>query len=94
MKKTLRIKKIKPGLGGRLDNFDDFVAYSPDGNYLVGVSDEGTIRLWELETGKLKRKLSGHKWLVSSLAFSPDGKTFATGSWDGTILLWEVPKKD
>ncbi|NES08242.1 MAG: hypothetical protein F6K22_39030 [Okeania sp. SIO2F4] len=61
------------------------VAISKDGKNLVSGSADKTIRLWELETGKLKRTFDGHTDKVWAVAWSQDGKTFASGSADKTI---------
>ncbi|TYT71589.1 WD40 repeat domain-containing protein, partial [Microcystis aeruginosa] len=49
---------------------------------------DNTIKLWNLETGKEIRTLSGHDGNVTSVSFSSDGKTLASGSSDNTIKLW------
>ena len=41
------------------------------------------IHLWDADTGKLIRSLTGHTGRVESLAFSPDGKIWATGGGGG-----------
>ena len=42
-------------------------------------SDDETIRLWDVGTGKNEMTLVGHTEWVQSIAFSPDGKTLASG---------------
>ena len=64
------------------------VAFSPNGKMLASASWDQTVRLWNVNTGRLLHTLTGHTNEVMSVAFSPDGNTLASGSWDGTIRLW------
>ena len=66
------------------------IAYSPDGAYLASGSNDNTIKIWEVETGRLLRTLTGHTDKVCSVAFAPNGKYLASGSNDETIKIWEV----
>ena len=66
------------------------VSFSPDGKTLASGSDDKTIKLWDLATGKELQTLSGHQDEIYSVSFSPDGKTLASGSRDKTIKLWDL----
>ena len=66
------------------------VGFSPDSKVLASGSWDKTIKLREVNTGKLLNTLEGHSNYIYSVAFSPDGKVLASGSGDKTIKLWEV----
>ena len=84
---ALRGTGILTGHTGAVDS----MAFSPDGKTLASGSSDGTIRLWEVATGRpIGSPLTGHTGWVLSVAFSPDGKTLASGGKDDTVRLWDV----
>jgi WD domain, G-beta repeat len=66
------------------------VAFSPDSRSVLSGHSDGTIKLWDVATGKLLRTFLGPPAIVHSVAFSPDGRTMLSGSWDNTLKLWDV----
>jgi uncharacterized delta-60 repeat protein len=65
------------------------VAFSPDGRYVVSGSDDGTARVWSVETGQEVARVT-HDGAVSAVAFSPDGKYVVSGGGDSTARAWEA----
>ncbi len=57
---------------------------------LASGHDDKTIRLWDLNTKKLLRSLTGHSQAVRAIAYSPNEEILATASDDKTIKLWNV----
>jgi WD40 repeat protein/uncharacterized caspase-like protein len=66
------------------------LAFSATGNWLASGGDEGTIRLWEGDTGRAEQTLTGHQGRITSLAFSPDERQLLSGSADQTAILWDL----
>jgi WD40 repeat protein len=67
-----------------------FAAASPDGKFVASCGADGSVRLWELKTGKQVREFEGHTDVVHAVAFSPDGRRLLTGGYDRTARVWDV----
>jgi WD40 repeat protein len=68
----------------------DAIAISADGRFLASGARDESLRIWDLMTGKLQRRLPVPGSTPLALAFSPDGKTLACGTWNHTIHLWDT----
>jgi WD40 repeat protein len=68
----------------------DCVTLSRDSITLVSGGVDGTVRLWDLRTGRLRQALSGHTNLITSVDVSPDGRLAASGCSDGMVRIWDA----
>jgi COMPASS component SWD3 len=72
------------------------IAFSPDGKTLATGSHDKSIKLWDLDGGKLictfsKQLFPGtHGGAVISLAFSDDSRFLFSGGYDQTIKRWDI----
>jgi WD40 repeat protein len=66
------------------------LSFLPGGRRAVSAGSDGTVRLWDLASGKEARRMS-HGGAVNDLAVSPDGKRALTaGFGDRLVKLWDL----
>jgi hypothetical protein len=56
----------------------------------LSTSNDGTLRLWDLETGKELHRTESMGVPLPCVAFSPDGKRALVGFDGGGLRLWDV----
>lgn len=74
-----------------------FLAYSPDGKYIISSSGGKTIQMWDVEKGECVKTLEASAGSVSCLAYSLDGKYIVSGSNqpysetpDNNVRIWNA----
>jgi WD40 repeat protein len=71
------------------------LAYSHDGFLLASCSQDGTVKIWDVLSGKEPLRLRAilkdhHPHWVTDVAFSPDSKYLASASYDATVKIWDA----
>jgi WD40 repeat protein len=66
------------------------LAFSNDSKLIVTGSNDKTVRVWDVETGKELHRFKGHTAKVWSVCFSPDGRFVASGGDDMTAKVWDL----
>src|SRR5579875_3209437 len=65
------------------------LAFAPDGRRLVSGSSDGSLRLWDVVTGRQQAQWPGHAGWVVATSFTPDGQALASGGNDQWVRLWD-----
>lgn len=72
------------------------LAIAPDGKIAASAGDDGTVRIWDLATGREKTVLTREnpdgadkRAIPNCIVFSPDGSLFAVG-FDNGVQLWKT----
>jgi serine/threonine protein kinase len=67
------------------------VVFLPDGHHaLSSDAGGGKLRLWDLDTGKVKCFYLEPPLHPNCIRVSPDGRLAASGNWRGSVSLWRL----
>lgn len=81
-------------LAGLLDRLGLSFAVSPDGRAVAVAHSGGTVGVYELASGQLRRSLPGYGAACRAAAFTPDGSRLLTAGADHSVLVWAVRVQD
>ena len=62
-----------------------------DGGFVAVVAQDRVVRVYDVTTGKLTRRFSGHSREITDMAFTPDGRRLLVASLDSTVRVWDMP---
>jgi WD40 repeat protein len=57
---------------------------------VVSASEDSTLKVWDLETGRPLATLAGHAGGVNACAVTPDGRRVVSASEDSTLQVWDL----
>ncbi|GFY93763.1 WD-40 repeat family protein [Actinidia rufa] len=57
---------------------------------LASASFDTTVKLWDVDQGRLICSLNGHRGPVYSVAFGPNGEYLVSGSLDKSMHIWSL----
>jgi WD40 repeat protein len=73
------------------------VAISRDGRTVMGgdhVGSDGSVRMWQFDSGRLMTPIGGHWGAVYAVALSTDSRRAVSGGWDKMFRLWDLESGD
>jgi mitogen-activated protein kinase organizer 1 len=65
------------------------ICRAPDNTKFASVGGDRSALLWDVATGKVIRRFSGHGARINSVDMNSDGTVIVTGSYDATIRCWD-----
>ncbi|KIK10380.1 hypothetical protein K443DRAFT_671000 [Laccaria amethystina LaAM-08-1] len=66
-----------------------FLRWHPKGAVLLVGSNDSTLWLWQLPSGKTMQVFAGHTGAVNCGEFTPDGKRIISACADGILIFWD-----
>ncbi len=67
------------------------VCFSAGGCYALSGSEDRTVKLWQLTSGRCLATLEGHAGTVHSLCLAGNGRQVLSASADATLAQWTIP---
>lgn len=66
------------------------VAFSADGSYFAAASPDGSVRLFDVQRGRLLHQIQAHPGELATVDFSPDSRRLLTAGREPAVRGWDV----
>lgn len=76
---------------GHTDKINE-ILFTPSGKRLISCSDDHTLKIWDVKSGREMRTLIGHERPVTSIAINKQGTTIFSGSdkKEKKVIFWNA----
>jgi len=67
------------------------ISYSPDGSLIAsGSAKENSVKVWDVNSGKIIGKLEGHDGATTAIGFNQEGTVLYTSAKDDRTMIWDI----
>src|SRR5205823_348860 len=87
---SLATFRAGPALQGQPARGSFCYGFSPDSRFLVGGIDVDATLVWDVLTGQLVRRFTGHVAGITTACFGRDSHTLFTGGSESVIQRWDL----
>lgn len=72
------------------DNWVRSLSLHSSGKYLYSSSDDKTVRVWDLNFGKEKKRIDAHEHFVAVVKYNPKYAVVASAGNDLALKIWNL----
>ena len=65
-------------------------AFLQDITNILTTNGDGQVKVFDVASGEILYRFTGHKNKVNSISLSPGGDSFVSGSEDGAVKIWDL----
>ena len=81
------VREVKPSHSDTIFS----LAFSPDGRAIASASGDKFVKIFNPDSGKLIKSLSGHTHYALGVSWRADGRALASCGADKAVKLWSLP---